>query len=392
MKKSIIAIILYLLVVNVFFPAIFYLFNGFSPVYSDLVDLPALIKSFILIVSSFALSIFVLYLWPSKNEEISPNINGRPVSELFYFSIFLKLFVFYYYGGFSALIAGGTNGTVGNYISLFFNPFILLLILLFAQKNRSSIIMAVFFYILSVTLSGSRSGILTIIFVFLIGFSFVTFQGYKKRLYGFLKYSLLITPLIFVYATSLRGYTQNINMSVILNQIIGRMSVLETSMLPVHYFDNGMNLDLFYNKFSIWNQFKLSLDSIIPGQIFDFDVMPNNYYRAIFMGYSQSFVMENYMSVNLTLPIYLYLKYSYFAVIFTVIYIVGTYKIIVFFKKYPIIVLLILSVFYNLIYFFDWVMVFTQLYKSILTIAFLKMYIFSRKIFIESVRKNEYAN
>ena len=392
MKKSIIAIILYFLIINIFLPGVYYLIYGFNPIYSDLTDQPALIKSFFLIVCPFSLSLLVLFILPNKDDKITPNINGGPVTEFFYFSIFLKLVTFYYFGGFASVIAGEANGSFGNYLSLFFNPFILLMILLFAQKKRSSALMAVLFYLISVTLSGSRSGILAIIFVFLIGYSFVQFNQYRKRILKFVLYALIIAPVIFIYATSLRGYTDSISISVVLDQIVGRMSVLETSMLPVHFYDNQLNLDLFYDKYSFINQFKLSLDALVPGQLFDFDVMPNNYYRAIFMGYDQAFVFENYLSINLTLPVYLYLKYGYFTLILTPLYILGFFKVVKLFKNYPLIAILFLSVFYNLLYFFDWVFIFTQLYKAILTIILLKAYILFRTEFKRGVIKLKQEN
>jgi len=392
MKKSIIAIILYFLTIHLILPGIYYLIFGFTPIYSDVVDLPALLKSFFLIFSSISFALLLLFLIPGKKDEIEPSINGKPVSELFYFSIFLKLGIFYYYGGFSGVIGGEANGGLGNYVSLFFNPFLLLLVLLFAQKKRSSSILAVLFYIIATTLSGSRSGILSIVFVFFIGYSFVAFKQYKKRLYWFLMIGLSMAPLVFIFATNLRGYTDSISISMIADQIAGRMSVLETSMLPIHFLDNNLNMDLFYEKYSFINQFKLSLDSIVPGQLFAFDVMPNNYYRAMFMGYEQSFVFENYMSINLTLPVYLYLKYSYLSLILTPLYVLGFYKITTFFKKYPLVVILILSVFYYLLYFFDWVFIFTQLYKSILTLMFLKIYIMFRTEFKMSIIREKYAN
>lgn len=362
------------------------MFNGFVPIYSSLVDVSALIKCFFLIVTPLLLSLLILSFLP-EDHKIAPNIEGKPVTELFYFSVLFKLVVFYYFGGFSGIISGQVTGTFSNYFSLFLNPFILLLVVLFVQKKKANIVLAVLFYVISITLSGSRSGILAVVFVFLIGFSFQTFHAYRSRLYSFLKYGLLLAPLLFIFGTSIRGATDIIDKSVLLNQIIGRMSALETAMMPVHYLDNNLDLDLFYDKYNFWNQLKLILDSIIPGQIFQYDVMPNNYYRAIFMGASKSFVMENYMSINLTLPVYLYIKYSYLSVLFTVIYILGFYKIVLLFKNFPLIVIVILSVFYNVLYYFDWVMVFVQLYTGLLTVLCLKTYVFFRREVVGVLKK-----
>ena len=126
----------------------------------------------------------------------------------------------------------------------------------------------------------------------------------------------------------------------------------------------------------------------MPGQIFDFDVMPNNYYRAMFLGYSESFVFDNYMSVNLTLPIYLYMKYSYFSIIISIFYILGFYKLVLFLKRYPLLVIMFLSVFYNILYFFDWNMVFSQLCISFLTITFLKIFVLFRNAIYTDIIKN----
>jgi hypothetical protein len=388
MKKTIIAIIIYFLMLHVLLPGAYYLCNGFMPIYSDFENRQALIKSFFLICIPLIITIFILRFLPKRNDIISPNIDGKPVTFLFYFSILLKLVILFTTGGFAAAISGETNGTVSNYISLFFNPFTLLLVLLFVQKKRSNIVIAILFYVLSVTLSGSRSGIITIFFVFFIGYTFEIFKIYQKKLSNFLKYSIFLTPIIFIFATKLRGVDEVFSLDFLLNQIVGRMSVLETSMLPVYYYDNNLNLELFYDKFSFWNQLKLIIDGILPGQIFDFDVMPNNYYRAMFLDYSESFVFDNYMSVNLTLPIYLYLKYSYFSIIFCVMYVLGFYKLTLLLKRYPLFVIILLSVFYNILYFFDWDMVFSQLYISFLTITFLKFFILFKNSIETGIIKN----
>ncbi|WP_316826372.1 hypothetical protein [Pedobacter miscanthi] len=375
MKKAVIAIIWYVLILHVFIPCVYYLFMGFTPVYSDLVDYPSLYKSILLIASSLLLSVFVLKITTKKDFVVKPIVDGRPINFLYYFSILFKLLVFYLSGGFQSLVNGDSTGSLTNYVSLFLNPFTLLLLLLFVQKKRSSVIKAIFFYVAYITLSGSRSGIISIFFVFFIGMAFEGFKHYKSKLQNFLKYGLLIAPILFVYATLSRGITELVGFDFIMNQIVGRMSTLETSMLPLYHESHSLDLSLFYSKYDFWHQLKLCIDALLPGQIFEFDVMPNNYYRAMFMGFSESFVRENYMSVNFTLPIYLYLKYGYFGVLFTIFYITGFYRLLIFFKNKPFVIIILLSTFYDLIYFFDWVMVFTQLYSSLLTILFVKGFI-----------------
>ncbi|KDN53958.1 hypothetical protein [Flavobacterium seoulense] len=392
MKKAIIAIILYVLILHVLIPCVYYLFIGFTPVYTELIDYPALYKSTFLIISSLVLSIIVLNFSKTKEYIIKPTVEGKPISFLYYFSILFKLITFYISGGFETLISGGSSGSLSNYISLFLNPFTLLLILLFVQKERVSVIRAIVFYVMYVTLSGSRSGIISIFFVFFIGMAFEGYKYYGGKIKTFLKYGLLLAPALFIYATITRGVADIIGFDFIINQIIGRMSTLETSMLPLYYDSNHLDLDLFYLKYDFWHQLKLCIDTLLPGQIFEFDVMPNNYYRAMFMGYSESFVFENYMSVNFTLPIYLYMKYGYSAILFTVLYVVGFYKILLIFKQKPFVIIILLSVFYDLIYFFDWVMILSQFYSASLTVIFVKIFIPFYKLIKQILSKLRYFN
>jgi hypothetical protein len=392
MKKAVIAIILYVLILHVLIPCIYYFFVGFTPVYSDLVDYASLYKAIFLITIPLLLSVFILKLIPINGDFVMPIIDGYPINFLFYLSVVFKLIKFYLTGGFEGLLSGESSGSLANYISLFLDPFTLLLVLLFVQKKKSNVIKAILFYVIYITLSGSRSGIISIFFVLFIGMAFEGFKYYKGKLQRFLKYGLLIAPVLFVYVTISRGFDEIVGFDFIMNQIVGRMSTLETSMLPLYYDSNNLDLSLFYSKYDFWHQLKLSIDALVPGQIFEFDVMPNNYYRAIFMGYSVSYVIENYMSVNFTLPIYLYLKYSYFGMLFTVFYIVGFYKILFFFKSKPFVVIMLLSTFYNLIYFFDWVMIFMTLYSSFLTIISVKLFIPFYKIIKQILFKLRFFN
>ncbi|MGE6353885.1 hypothetical protein ACQKCJ_08385 [Flavobacterium sp. NPDC079362] len=387
MKKAVIAIIWYVIILHILIPYLYYFIVGFTPVYSDIIDYPSLNKSTLIIIVPLIISVFGLKLISAKHEFVMPIVDGRPINFLYYFSVVFKLVTFYMTGGFEGMLSGENSGSLSNYISLFLNPFTLLLLLLFVQKRKSNVIFAIFFYVVCVSLSGSRSGIISIFFVLFIGMAFEVFKYYKVKIQNFLKFGMLLAPILFVYVTISRGFDEIVGFDFIMNQIIGRISTLETSMLPLYYQSHNLDLTLFYSKYDFWNQLKLSIDTLLPGQIFEFDVMPNNYYRAIFMGYSESFVFENYMSVNLTLPIYLYLKYGYLGLFFTVLYIVGFYKLLVIFRNKPFVIIALLSTFYNLIYFFDWVMVVITLYSSFLTILFVKMFIPVYKIIVQILQK-----
>jgi hypothetical protein len=388
LKKAIIALIIYVLTIHVVLPGLFYLYTGLIiPIYSSLLDIHSFVKAGIIISVSLIISVILLCFF-KKDQPIKPIIKGAPVAVLFYGSVIFQLLIFYITGGFGAILAGEANGTLLKYISLFLNPYVLLLVLIFGQEKKIKILKAIVFYIIAITLSGSRSGILTVFFIFFIGLAFETLKFYEKKVIKFLKYTLILAPFLYVFATQIRNTNSTTDYSFLQYAIAGRMSTLETAMLPVYYYDNKLDLNLFYEKYSFINQLKLVVDGFIPGQIFDYDVMPNNYFRAIFTGYSIPFVQENYVSINITLPIYLYLKYNYWGILFTVFYIVGFYLILRFFKRSPLIVIVLLSGFYNILYFFDWVMVFNQFYVGLLTLLFIKLYLFFRKLFLQIIKLN----
>ena len=136
MKRAIIAIIWYVLILHVFIPCTYYLCIGFTPVYSDLVDYSSLYKAAFLITFPLLLSIFILKTSIRKNYVVKPSVDGKPINFLYYFSVLFKLFAFYLNGGFQSVIDGGASGSFTNYVSLFLNPFTLLLLLLFVQKKK----------------------------------------------------------------------------------------------------------------------------------------------------------------------------------------------------------------------------------------------------------------
>lgn len=391
MKKAIIGIILYFLTIHVVLPALFYWYKGgVFPIYNTFLDMPAYTKAGLLIFISFSISLLVLLFLP-KGKTIVPKLNTTAITSLFYFSVLFKLFTFYLYGGYSGLLAGDGAGKINTYIAIFLNPFTLLLILFFGQSKKSSLIKPIIFYIISVTLSGSRSGILSVFFVFFIGLAFDSFSFYKNKIIKFLKYSLILSPMLYVFATQTRNGS-TVDYSFLQYAIVGRMSTIETAMYPVYYKDNNLDMNLFNEKYSVVNQFKLILDAFLPGQFFDFDISPNNYYRAMFMDASLNYVRENYMSINMTLPVYLYVKYGYFCVFLTVIYIIGFYRLINYLKENPLIVIALLSCFYSMIYYFDWLMTFTELYSALLTVCTVKLYMFLRKLFLPYFKNHLHSN
>lgn len=169
---------------------------------------------------------------------------------------------------------------------------------------------------------------------------------------------------------------------------MGRMSFLETSMLPIHYKDMNDPLNIFYDKYGLLNQVKQIIDSIFPGNLFGNDVMPNQYYRAAFMGYSVNFVVNVYTSINITLPVYLYMYVgSFFSCLIGIGILVLYYKLLIKSAGNIFIVVPLLASLYHLLYFFDWVMWFLQFFTFMLTSFTVYGFSILRQAFVELIKK-----
>ncbi len=256
-----------------------------------------------------------------------------------------------------------------SYIDFFMRSNIILMALVFYQKKKTTPAILFFFYLVYTIVLGSRSGAVGLFVIFLIYPVFENFQRYKKQLKRTAFFFMALSPVLFVVASSfVRKYDVGVGLEAVVNQIAGRLSFLETSMLPIHYKDTNLSLDLFYDKYSIVHQIKLMIDALIPGNVFEQDVMPNQYYRAVFLGYSEEWVLDVYNSINLTLPVYLYMYFnSFFTVIIGIGILVGYYLLChVCYKKAYLFLPLIFGL-YHLLYFFDFVMWFLGVFPAMLT-------------------------
>jgi hypothetical protein len=387
-KKAFIVVILFYLGFHFIIPELYSHFVDNVHVYSDLVDKAASNKAFWINIIPVGLVGLTIYLLPNKDYFIPPAIQNGAATELFYIAMAYKAFFIIMVGGFSGIISGEMSGAFLNYINLFLSPIKLLMCALFLQKKKSSALIMILTFIVVSTFAGSRAAILSVFTTFLIGIAFENFYYYKKKIFLFLKYAFIISPVLFIYATQLRYGADYIDYKTIGNLIMGRVSFIELGMIPIHYYDDGgLDLSLFYEKYGFIHQTKLIIDSLIPGDIFGFDVMPNNYFRSIFMGYTEEFVTQNYMSMNITLPVYFYMLFGYLGVFFTYIYVMCYFFVCYMFRKFPFVVLLLLATLYETLLYFDWVMVFSQFFTGVLTILVLKGYIVVRESFKREVKR-----
>lgn len=357
-------------------PEVYYLFFAEKHVYSDLIDEAASNKVFWINVISVLGVICLILAFPFKDHKVRPVIKSPAATELFYFSILYGLVYLVVSGGFKGILAGVLSGSLYNYINLFLNPMVLLTCALFLQIKSVNIFVMVLLYLMVVTMSGSRGGVISVLLLFLTGLSFYNFYIHKKKLKKYIYFFLLISPLIFIFATQLRYGSSNINWKTVVDKIIGRVSFIESGMIPIHFKDtNDSHLSLFYEKYGITNQLRLIIDSVFPGDIFQHDVLPNQYYREIFLERSHDFVIKNYMSINMSLPVFFYLFFGYWGVLITILFLFSFFYVIYKYRANPYNSVLLLSLLYSMLVYFDWVMVFNQLYITILTLITLFVYI-----------------
>lgn len=370
MKKVFISILLFYLCFHYIIPLVYYITFGFVNTYSNIYDEGSLIKAFMLNLISILGAILIIIFIPSKKNLRQPTFKYS--TKLYFISAILLVSSFFIYGGYKGAITGESQGTILSYIRLFFDLPTLLIVVFFFQSKPIRPYWLIFIYVVVMTLSGSRSAVITIILLFLMFPMFSNGFLYKKRIIKALRFLVILAPFLFVISSAIRGYASNR----LFDLIIGRVSFLELNTIAIYKADSDKAImDLFYEKYGVVNQFEQITNAISPIDPFNYDVDPNQYFRSIFMGLPKHNVLDRYMSINLTLPVYLYLKYgAILACFLTIIFLISAFLILNQFCNNTYIVLIILVNFYSILYFFDWVMIFKGIYSSFLTVFFLYRY------------------
>lgn len=370
MKKVFISILLFYLSFHYLFPLVYYIAFGFVNTYSNIYDESSLIKAFMLNSISILVAILIIIFIPSKKVLKQPTF--KHTGKLYFIAAILSVSSFFIYGGYRGAITGESQGTLLSYIRLFFDLPTILIVLFFFQKKPIRPYWIIFIYVIVLTLSGSRSAVIMIILLFLMFPMFSNGYLYRRKVLGALKFLIIFAPFLFIISTAIRGYESN----KVLDLIVGRVSFLELNTIAIFKADTDKaNMDLFDEKYGAVNQFEQVINAISPIDPFNYDVDPNQYFRSIFMGLPKHNVLDRYMSINLTLPVYFYLKYgAFFACLITIIFLISVFLILNKFFNNVYIVLVILVNFYSILYFFDWVMIFKGIYTSFLTVFFINRY------------------
>lgn len=383
MKKVFISILLFYLIFHFIIPCLYYFTRGFVNEYYNFYDIGSAVKGFLLNFIAIAGTIIVIQFLPNKKQQIEPIYDHA--TKFFIIAFCVSIIPFILFGGYEGAKLGVGNSTFFSYLILFFNFSTALLFAILLQKKTLNIFFLLIIYICFLTFSGSRSAV---IFIFLLVFMIPMFSNsniYKKVILRYLKLIIIISPFLFILGTSKRLHTADDRfqkIDYISDRIIGRISFLELNMIAIGKADNSTaDMALFNKKFGVSNQLKQMANTISPFDFFKFDVDPNQYFRAIFLGKSEKDVPGSYWSVNLTLPVYYYLKTGFiFSCLISILILSSIYLVWVRFSKNIYILILVLMTLYQLLYFFDWVVIFRGVFTVFLTIFTLNRFEFFGRI------------
>ena len=389
MKKVFTYILLFYYIVHFIIPGFYFISSGNFNTYTDIDDKQGILKGFILNSVMVLGTILVIQLLPEKRKSLLIEPKFFSIAPLFYFSIIFSVLYFFLRGGFEGKLSGSMAGSLFSYLALFLNPYMILLCVLFYQRRQFNLVILFLIYLVYTTFTGSRSGFISLFIIILMYPKFKNYTIYKKSIKKVLFAFLLISPVLFLLATVLiREASIIFTPDMIMRMIMGRMSFLETSMLPIHYKDLGDPLELFYDKYGLINQLKIITDTLFPGSLFGSDVMPNQYYRAAFMGYSEDFVLNVYTSINITLPIYLYMYMGgFFSCFFSILILFFYYCLLRKCINNMFLFVPLLASLYHLLYFFDWVMWFLQFFTFMLTSFTVYGFVVLRQSFVQMLKK-----
>lgn len=349
MKKSYIQLLLFFLLFHFLFPLICkFIWLEDITIYSDLES------SYTgLYVNLFVLFVVIILINKTKAPDFRLINPCCSYAHYYYWiSFIISIARFISIGGFEGTISGAGSGAILSYLGIFFQLGYGLFFVILFSKKKININIYVYSYIIAATLMGSRSAIITLVLLFLYLPFFRNSLLYKEKLQRNLKLLAIISPLLFISATLVRT---EINWDFIGRMIVGRISMIEISSIPLDILDNN-DLDQvqFVEKYGLLNQFEQSINGLLPIDLFKSDVTPNQYYRNIFLGYSEDFVQSIYTSMNLTFPVYWILLWGYsFGIIISILLLYIQYKLLCKFKNNRYLFITTLCLVYEVLYFFD---------------------------------------
>lgn len=376
-------------------PSFFYWLLGYRATYQiDVFDIDAMKLGFLLNFFTMSLAIIAISFTPLKSIK---NPTWKPKNSL----IFLVLSLFFTIGSFvtndynyyQSLMTLYTRRDYWVLGEMFFNlDFYIIFAITYSFNfvSESSLV-----YIFIKTMAASRSAPLSLLHYGMCAIASPNFTHYRKKYSVFVCIALLFGVFGFNWATNIRDASRStvvdpnyikplsttsgsssegitigtqVNEAAVVNhaaiyKIMARISYLESVMLPIHYknVNDKQRMTLFNEKYSPIKQLKLIINNLVPGDIFEFDVYPNQYYRAaFFIDFSTKRAKEFYTSINMTLPVYFYMYFSFWISCIAAAALIWLYFILtaVLFRVHPLLGVSLLATLYpGLLTFFDFVMI-----------------------------------
>lgn len=383
MKRVYLTMIYITLGLNVLLPWIFCKIKGFQyiywPVDEKYLDIAVV---FLILILLITIVIVELSRYGGSKIEFSELDNsfllGNGVTLLFWFSIILNLINIVVTGGFRGIIVGAANSTIIAYLQFFLDSRLLYFaVLLKAYKRQKieEICIYSFAYVAVSFMYSSRSGIFWMVFYnMVLLYALKLSKRFVQKIMLLMVVPIMLAPVLYMLATASRS-DANLSIEGMINQIVGRVSYLEISAIEIEQAKTGDYVaDVFNEKYGMENQAKQIVNMLVPGSVFQDDVQPNQYWRAIFAGWTKEAAKEHYTSMYFVLPVYLYVKYGLMvAVILYATIIYSLFRITCKMKNNAFALFVASYFYYSLFQFFDWVYHAQDIYAFLLTVISIKV-------------------
>lgn len=385
MKKIYLMSITISLGLGVLFPWLVYKIFGFfwnyAPVKEKYVDISAVI----LLITLLLIAIVVGF---SKHGKKSINfaevvkstlLYNQAIDHLYLISIAINILNVLLTGDYQNFLEGAANGTILAYLQLFFDIRILYyLAILKAYKNQKmgKIIFYSLLYVVISILYSSRSGLFWMAFFNICLIAGVRIsKAFKQKIMLLIMVAIMLAPIVFSVATTSRGGAEN-TIEYMAKIIVARLSDIEISGIELEqYIEGTYNEEIFVEKYGLKNQIAQAINSLLPGDIFQSDVQPNQYWRVVFSGWTVEAAREHYTSIYMILPMYLFLKYDGIpGIILCVLFFYILFRIICKMKDPAIASFMAGYLFYTFFQYFDWAYHIRDLTCFALTILVVRVY------------------
>ena len=367
MKKTFILVILFYCSLHFLLPYIGYQIWGYVNLYADVQGYSGMI------INLVSLVILCLIINKKKVLQYENDRVYHTIVAYFVVSMGISIIKFVSFGGYEGALSGQASGSLLSFVSMFFSVDKAFVFLICFNKELKQVGLVMLIYVLYFSLLGSRSAVIGLVFTFIYLSLFPNFKFLYSKIKKYLLVFCLVSPFLFYVGTKQRG---DVDTEIIGKVILGRISFIGLSEVPIFSKSNGdTDYSLFYEKYGISNQIKQSINSISPIDFFKYDIAPNQYYRQVFLGARDRTELDSYLSINLTLPVYLsFLTNKYLGSLLTILLLLLLFNFWVKYRNNQYVFFSILLSLYEILYFFDLVMITQNIFRTCLSLLMLNLF------------------